>query len=208
MYQVYKHTCANTGKSYIGITTNMARRTKQHQQHPGCVAFHRAIKLHGWSSFVTEILGAVDQLSEALEMEERFILVHNALSPDGYNLKTGGQYKILSKESRSKISEWNRTRVRTPEMYQKIASANRGKIISEHTRAKLSVAGRGRKQSVEHVAKRILAITGRQHSEETRKKTSDVRKGRPALTKGIPRSEETKRKMSDTKRKNREQKNG
>lgn len=66
------------------------------------------------------------------------------------------------------------------ETKRKIGNANRGRVRSPETRAKLSAAGKGRKLSPEHITKLASSprFSGRRHSEESRRKISARLKGR------------------------------
>jgi group I intron endonuclease len=103
MYYIYKHT-SPSGKSYIGQTTNVARRIREHRSSNNCRAFHNAIQKYGWELFSTEILAIVQTIAESNELETKYITEHNTLTPNGYNLKLGGDNKIISEYTRKLIS--------------------------------------------------------------------------------------------------------
>ena len=100
---VYKHT-SPSGKCYIGITDNYKRRCKQHQANNNyCRLFALAIKKYGWDNFTHEILEENLTLEEANNKEAEYITKYNSMSPNGYNLKAGGNLNILSEETKKKL---------------------------------------------------------------------------------------------------------
>lgn len=167
-----------SGKSYIGQTTNVKRREYDHRlPTSSCIAFRNAIQKHGWSSFTTTILHTTADLAEANRLEEQAILAHNTRAPRGYNLRSGGDTRRHSDESRKKISE-----------------SNRGKVRTEEMRARMRIAAKAR---MTYAAKKHLStvMTGKYISDETRKRMSDSLRGKTKP----PRTEEWKRKQSAAK---------
>lgn len=102
-YLIYKHT-SPSGKSYIGQTNNYNKRCNHHRSvSSNCRVFTNAIKYYGWDNFTHEILHKNLSLEEANELESICILEHNTLSPNGYNLKTGGLNSNHSQETIEKM---------------------------------------------------------------------------------------------------------
>ena len=108
---IYKLTFPS-GKSYIGQTIRpFNERWRQHknsalvQPDGGCRLLNRAINHYGPNNITYEILFETeDEFLNNLEME--MIWLYNTLSPNGYNLKTGGNFNPeYSDESRLKMSE-------------------------------------------------------------------------------------------------------
>jgi group I intron endonuclease len=136
---IYKHT-SPSGKSYIGQTKDYAARCGQHQlESSRCAAFKAAIKKYGWNNFTHEIL--VDQitLEEANTLEVFYIAEHRSLSPNGYNLTTGGKVCKMSKETVAKLS----ARIYSDESKAKMSAAGKGKVISGTTKQKMSTKKQG-----------------------------------------------------------------
>lgn len=122
--------------------------------------------------------------------------------------------RIISKETREKISKANKGRKRSEETKEKFKSlvvsqetkdkiriANLGKKLSEETREKISKANKGKIFSEE--TKKILSEIGKNKifSEETKKKISEALKGKnhPNFNKKI--SKETREKIKQKKNK-------
>ena len=165
-YLIYKYT-SPSGKSYIGQTCDLISRKQQHKKSKYCRAFHNAITKYGFENFIEEILEENLTLEEANIFEELYITEHNTLSPNGYNLQSGGNNKQFSKETLEKLrgenhhnfgkhlSEETKRRIGLPQigennhMYGKtgILHHNFAMIVSEETRMKSSKSHIGIKQS-------------------------------------------------------------
>lgn len=118
-----------SGKSYIGRSLNLEERLNKYknllcsdQQY-----IYHAILKYGWDNMKVTILYSEErnELSNDTlnRLEEEFIEKFNTLIPNGYNLKTGGNQPLLSKETKEKMS-----------------IAKIGKRFSEEHRKKLSIA--------------------------------------------------------------------
>lgn len=134
---IYKWICVINGKSYIGKTTRtIEERLREHaRDRKGNSAIHNAVKKHGWDNFTYEVLHECN--NACLDTWEQIeILRHKTLSPNGYNLTTGGDGCSPTKITRDKLSKANKGRV----------PWNKGKkgIYSKETLAKLSKAMSGR----------------------------------------------------------------
>lgn len=101
-YIVYKHT-SPSGKCYIGITNNYKRRTYQHKTDIVNRPFSKAIIKYGWDNIIHEILEENLTLREANIKEKYYIQEFNSLTPNGYNLTTGGEGYILAEEVKEKL---------------------------------------------------------------------------------------------------------
>lgn len=81
---IYMYTFDNN-KAYIGQTINLRDRYNVHKT--GCLAVDNAIRKHDYIFQVLEVL----PINELDAEEERLIKVFNTLSPNGYNIATGGK---------------------------------------------------------------------------------------------------------------------
>lgn len=176
-FLIYMHTAPN-GKSYIGQTNNLPRRNRGHLNKTGCRAFRSAIDKYGWDNFEHRILAKNITLDTANVLEAKFIAEYNTLSPNGYNLRTGGDNSLHSEE--------------TKERQRKVKL---GKKATPETLAKMSAASKN--QSAETREKQRMAHVGRKRSEETKAKQSEAAKLRWAIA-----SDSGKNKWSDEARKN------
>lgn len=172
-YVIYKHT-SPSGKSYIGQTQNLQQRNSSHRiPSSNCTVFRNAIQKYGWENFQHEILAENLTLDEANILEEQYITEYNTISPNGYNLRSGGLNHKFSDESRQKMSSVRKGKPRTPEHQQKLNDAARNRI-----------------RSPEHQAKLLEAVS----KPKTEKHKSNISKSKQ----GIPKTEEHKQKISQS----------
>lgn len=113
------------GKQYVGQTVRtLQERWGDHLcENSGCTALKNAIKKYGKNNFELSILDYASSQSELDDKEQFWINKLNTLSPNGYNLKTGGEHPIF-----------------TEEVKEKLRIANTGKILSKQSRLKISVS--------------------------------------------------------------------
>lgn len=152
---IYKITERDTGLCYIGQSTRIEVRFKEHQK-----------KRFPIESHTYETLMSCDV--EALDRMERFMIAAwSTLAPLGLNRTIGGNgaFGPQSEETRRKISEANKGKTRSEEYLRKQSEAQKGKTrppcSEEHCR-KISEANKGK--------------TRPPRSEETRCKLSEANK--------------------------------
>lgn len=175
-FVIYIYT-SPSGASYIGQTCDMKRRARYHQLTNGCTAFAAAIAKYGLENFEHKLLEINLTLEEANEKEIFWIAELNTLSPNGYNLVSGGGGRgIPTEETRRRMSESSKGHHR-----------GAGRTMSEQARKNISIASMGKPPTTlglvltaEAKAKQSAAKMGNTHcvgrimSEETRKKISDA----------------------------------
>ena len=111
---VYAITNNVNGKRYVGQTTKtIAHRFKQHTSLKGaCRAIESAIKKHGAENFKIGVLATAENQEELNETETRLIGELGTISPNGYNLKSGGGQTGAVHEETKRIQ---RAQALTPE---------------------------------------------------------------------------------------------
>lgn len=193
---IYKHT-SPSGKAYIGQTKNYEIRCQHHRTraNKSCPSFYKAITKYGWENFTHEIL--IDGLThaEANELESFYIKEHGTLSPNGYNLNTGGDNPVMSDETIEKMRQKQTGRKHPEEIKEKIRNAHIGKKLSKETIEKIKKTKTGVKMPEEFREKMRIAQTGRKLPEEVKEKIRQANKGHNGRV-GYKHSEETKAKMS------------
>lgn len=101
---VYKVTNLINGKCYVGQTKRtLNERWYGHCTKAGCTALHNAILKYGKENFSIEVIDTAVNESELNSKEKYWISELNTLSPNGYNLKTGGDRSELVEDSIDKI---------------------------------------------------------------------------------------------------------
>lgn len=203
---IYKVTCLETNKIYIGKTAQGLQKRKWHHlwdsRHGSNLPFHRAIKKYGENAFVWEVLDEVMFSDLLLDLEKFYIKKYNTLVPNGYNLMFGGDNNVgykHSAETRAKISAANKlignnklgthlsdeTKKKISESHKGAKNYNFGKHLSGDHRKKIGLSNIGRRHSEEAKQK----MRGRKMSDETKQKLREANTGRI-------RTDEMKRKMS------------
>lgn len=97
MVGIYKITNKANGKIYVGQSIDIEERWKQHRWKAfNCnevgyhSAIHAAMRKHGLDNFVYEVLEQC--AAEELDEKERYwINLLNCITPNGYNILSGGQ---------------------------------------------------------------------------------------------------------------------
>ena len=210
-------------KVYVGQTIRGSLETRfiEHcAKTSGCLAMSNAIKKYGRDNFIIESVFRSDSLEELNKKEQELIKELNTLSPNGYNLRIGGENHIISEESRLRMSQAQSGenhhmfgKHHSKETIEKMSKASKGKVKSEEHRKNLSEAKKGHKLSEETKAKMSASKIGVPKTEETKKRMSKAFKGIPRpkskewcenqslkMT-GRVHSEESKKKMAESKKK-------
>lgn len=180
---VYLITNKINGKQYVGQTTrSLSDRWKFHcSSSSGCLAIKSAIIKYGKENFDVEAIFNACTEEELNEKEIEFISKFNTISPNGYNLKTGGNRPIYSQESRKKMSLSRKAYRQSKESNKKGAIARTGsknwafgKKFTEEHRKNLSEARKGNRSHLGH-----------KHSDETKLKISLSHLGKIPWNKGL-----------------------
>lgn len=173
IYRIYHK---DTGKSYIGLHYGVKwdTRVKSHLSgNSSNSILKRSVLKYGPDAFGAECLRAGLNEKELPIVEGHLILQYDTMTPNGYNLTTGGETFRLTKETKQKISE-----AMTEEIRQKISKTHSGKIVSKETRRKISEGHIGRKASIETKQKMSEWHTGKVVSEKTGRKLSKLNIGK------------------------------
>lgn len=163
---------------YVGQSKGIKKRLQRHRRAASTKKkgesfyLHNAISKYGIENFKFETIIYANDPEYLNLMEQKCIESFNTLSPNGYNLDTGGQFnKAFSEATLEKLKG------RTP--------WNKGKKMPVEFCEKISKACKGRQGSNK----------GGTISEEQKKKHSEFMKGRTPGNKGVPMSEEQKAKL-------------
>lgn len=177
VYSVYCHTNKINGKRYVGITKRCPQMRWgingiRYSEQP----FGKAIEKYGWDSFTHEILLTGLDRERAEEEEKRLIKELNTLSPNGYNVTTGGNLGTeLSPETKEKLRLTRLGKKASSETREKISAIHKGKTVSADTRKKLSEARKGLKESDEWKRHISESLTGKRWSDAQRRKYMENR---------------------------------
>jgi len=143
-YTLYKHTCMESNKSYIGMTqSTMDERWKSHVSEALTqkknYKFHNALRKYGIECWDHEVITETDDMKLAMQLEKDLIWRFGTVQ-DGYNICAGGQGRWgvpHTEESKQKIRDWMVGRKHTKEHNEKIRQKLIGRPVSKSQRAKV-----------------------------------------------------------------------
>lgn len=157
---IYKITNLKNGKAYIGQTIHsLEKRFKEHCKKDRCTAMYSAIQKYGVENFTVEVIENVSESSLLNEREIHWISYFNTMSPNGYNLTSGGMNGRISADStKEKLASYVRGKTgcnhpsfghkKSKEWKEKQSLLMRNRLISSETRAKMSLGSFGKKNNV------------------------------------------------------------
>jgi group I intron endonuclease len=157
MGYIYKVTNTINDKCYIGYTENPEARWVSHKKGAGSKRLHDAMKHYGKDKFIFEVIA-----EDSVDNENNYIVEHNAMHPNGYNLTEGGGLPPNKKGQSYEDIYGNGAEDQKKKRRQKQLDAG-GYGPKEHTletRQKISNALAGKNNP----------MYGRKHSEETKAK--------------------------------------
>ncbi len=103
---IYSITNSINNKKYIGQTTNVSRRFKEHLYNRNNHPLYNSINKYGIKNFKFEIIDNAFTLDELNNKEIYYILQYNTTDRNfGYNLESGGKNSIPSIETIEKMSK-------------------------------------------------------------------------------------------------------
>ena len=167
MYFIYAiENCIN-GKRYIGQTTNPSDRKRKHFSCSSkCPYLSNAIQKYGQSNFDFILLEEHDNLGKTNRREKYWIRELKTLSPNGYNLREGGDAGGKpSLETREKMRQAQLGKKQSKEQIEKRVAFHRGRKNTPETIEKMKMAARNRLSEK-------CSMFGKKHSAETRRKMS------------------------------------
>jgi group I intron endonuclease len=149
---IYKITNSINDKVYIGQTVeSLKKRWNRHTWvctiKRDAMAITNAIVKYGKENFSIEEIDKADDIEELNKKEIYYINLYKSMSPNGYNLTSGGSNKRLSEETKRKISKSNKGRKASEETIKKLSESHKGIKMSEESRNKLSMTNKGKKPS-------------------------------------------------------------
>lgn len=225
---IYKLTCTNNGKIYIGKSVNIHKRLIAHKscskKSKGICFLQNVLIKHGWDSFSVEILEVFENFdklvdnNKLLTREAYYIELFDSTNKDkGYNIckfsieRKGITRTPHSEETKEKLRQSHLGKKLSEEHKEKLRQSHLGKSLSSETKEKIRLGNLGRLVSDDTKIKNAQASKGRTHSIETKEKIGRSSKGRKHSDESKEKmskanlgkivSEETKEKMRQAKRK-------
>lgn len=186
---IYKVT-SPTGRIYVGQSSNLKRRFRNYRSLIATlkdqVKLYRSFLKHGVENHQFDVIEYCSR--EQLNCSERFWQDEfDAISDQNLNClltKCGDKPKVVSEETRRKISASSKGKTVSEETRKKIGDAHRGeksimygKNISQEHKDKISNSNKGRKHSEETRERMREASLGKIISQEQRDKLSEINMG-------------------------------
>ena len=201
MGYIYKIINTVNGKCYIGVTTkdNPNERWSNHKSsiraNIGCPFLQKAVKKYGEESFKFEVfIICFDE--DVFKFENEYIVKYNSMSPNGYNVATGGIKgpsflgKHHSEETKHILSKKSREYHNLPEIKEqhrkRAFEINIGELLKKSEKWQKAV--------------REGRIGGHSNTEEAKKKISEGLKKYYKKQKETPNNQINKDKMRETRR--------
>lgn len=164
-------------KMYVGQTLSQFKyRLNRHIKEESVVGM--ALKKYGRKNFEHHLFYVPKDLLDYFEIE--MIKRLNTISPNGYNLASGGnKNKVMSKEAREKMRDaklGKKTKPHSEEWNENIRKGNLGVKRSKETRKSISVGKTGTKLGANH--KKNIGTAGKKYysKEGSREKLSLIMK--------------------------------
>jgi len=179
MIGIYKIT-SPSGRVYIGQSVDIERRWLKYKS-VNCKyqrKLYNSFNKYGVENHIFEIIEECEVMN--LNTRERYWQEYYNVLNGGLNCfytQTNEKPKIISEETKHKISESHKGKKFSEESRRKMSEANKGKRYSEEYKRKLSEIRRGKKLSEEHKKKLSESHKGKKLSEETKRKMSASKKG-------------------------------
>lgn len=184
------------GQADIGTCTKGVRGRAQQYLLLRCKsqkAIYNTLKMYGLLNFSCYLLE--ECLSEELNKKEtEWIIIKNSLSPNGYNLTTGGGVNKCSDETKKRMSD-SRIGIKFSDEHKKrMSEAGTGRVFSDEHKKNLSDSKIGMKFSDEHKKTLSESANKRFSNQEEIEKIRQNRLGKKQ-------SAESKRKTSEAMKK-------
>jgi group I intron endonuclease len=183
---VYKLTNTVNGKVYVGQTTDMERRLREHRRGKNAnAAIHKAFVKYGPEAFKHEVICVCANKGASDAIEICLIKLWNT-QKTGYNLTPGGLGTGIGKNNH----RWGTTG--TEKQRRATSESNRrrrGAATSNDTKKKLSEALKNRVFTEEHRQKLSAAQTGSKNHRYGTKASNETKAKLSAARKGVPKPE-------------------
>lgn len=145
--KVYKIINKVNGKIYIGQTwRNINKRWKNGNGYKESLKLQNAINKYGKDNFKYEIIALCDSQKSADFCEKFFIIYFNSIK-SGYNIREGGSRGRHSAETITKMSNAKKGKIVSQETRDKISKSLKGKKFTEERLLALKIINKGRLKS-------------------------------------------------------------
>jgi len=183
---------------YVGKTSVGMKRPNAIKSHNNLCKEKEKEILNEGLNVIIDVLLYIDEKTENIDHilqqeEKKFIKFFKSINQAFCNKSFGQNRASHSIETRKKISEANKGKIRTEQHRKNISDSHKGITPTKETLEKMSKTRKGRKFSEEH-KKALKDSWKKTHPEKCWESLSNERKN-------VPRSEETKKKISEANKK-------
>jgi group I intron endonuclease len=157
---IYQITHKDTGRIYIGQSTNLKKRFSSYRSSGGSgngnSIIKRAIQKYGWGSFDYKVLVYCEGKEYINDLEIKCIKAYDCLTPNGFNIEIGGGNAPIAEHVKEAVANANRKRVLTDAQRKKLSNVHKARWAgtSEEDKQQYRDAVRtrylGKKLSPEH----------------------------------------------------------
>ena len=180
---IYCVTNLVNGKQYVGQTIHTVQeRWANHLcKNSGCVALKSAIRKYGKDNFEVRTIDEAKTQTELDDKERFWIKELDTLSPNGYNLTSGGDHVTFTEEVKNKIrvaitgkkhAEETKARISEAVREQWEQGVRKGHPIAEKNRHVLAEYVKEHGAWNKDLPKELNPLTGKPKSKETKDKIS------------------------------------
>lgn len=170
---IYCYHCISTGKKYIGQTSNMERRVREHFSYSTKSyrdnKFYRAVKKYGWYNFIYGIIETVS--IEEMDSREIYFIEFYKTYKKGYNSTTGGSntrgYRH-KEETKQLLREMRIGQKHSKETKLKMSKDRKG--IPKHSLRGRNLTEEHKKKLSEKLSGETHPMYGKKHSDESKLK--------------------------------------
>lgn len=186
--EIYLITNRINGKQYVGMTTRgynlrFEEHLRQAKTDKYKIGLHGAIKKYGACQFDVSLIDTANSIEDLCEKEIHLINQFNTMAPNGYNLKSGGYDGFYAYNVLTNMSRKSSGKVISAETRAKISKAHKGRprtkcqIDSVRNRSIGNKYCLGRKLTDEHKTKISMGNSGKVRSDETKSLLSSINSG-------------------------------
>jgi group I intron endonuclease len=145
---IYKITNKINNKAYIGQTTGIpSKRWKEHCRKGFLLT--KAIKKYGEENFTYEVICNCSSIEELNIKEVEHIDLEKSISPNGYNLNSGGLNHRMHQSTKDKVSKVHKGKRLSIGTIEKLQVCNLGKKLSQEVKNKIRFKQTGMKRTEE-----------------------------------------------------------
>jgi len=142
---IYKIT-SPTGKVYIGQAIDIKERFAEYKNLNNCkfqIRLWRSLNKHSIKNHIFEIIEKCSE--EDLDCRERYWQdFYNVIEKNGLNCmlqQCGGKRRVVCQETKNRIGDGNRGKIRTDEAKEKMSQAHKGKTLTSEHKNKIGRKG-------------------------------------------------------------------